>query len=143
MKRNEAFPGKWLKAPDVDPSLVATVEACRFELIGQGADATTEPILFFQGEVKPLILNQTNWDSMASISGHDDSDDWSGTIVELFATDVHGPKGMTRGVRMRRPTRRLTPAPTPARKSPAAQAAKTPVDVGDAFEPPDDDEVGF
>jgi hypothetical protein len=143
MRRNEVFPSRWLKAPDCEPPIVATVDSCRFELVGQGANATNEPVLHFQGAVKPFILNQTNWDSMASISERDDSDDWTGIRIELYAVDVQGPSGMTRGVRIRRPTRPSVPAAPSARTTRAATTTTTPTDLGDAFETPADDEVGF
>jgi hypothetical protein len=38
----------------------------------------------FAGKEKGLILNRTNADSIAEISGSEDTDEWSGTAIVLF-----------------------------------------------------------
>jgi hypothetical protein len=48
--------------------------------------ATVVQVAFFARGLKPLVLNRTNWEKIADISGSDESDDWAGTKVELYAT---------------------------------------------------------
>jgi hypothetical protein len=136
--RTDVFPSKWLKAADVDPAITVTIFECRYEVVGQGADAKTKPVLYFHGSTKPLVVNQTNWDLLVGLSGHEDSDNWPGTVIELYAVNVMGPNGQTRGIRIRRPSIRAqkkTAKPAPARLAPAPPS----VDLGEPYEPPDDD----
>jgi hypothetical protein len=44
-------------------------------------------ILFFAGQKKGLVLNKTNWNTIATICG-EDSDDWTGQQITLFPTQV-------------------------------------------------------
>lgn len=129
--RNEMFPSKWLKASDVEPPDIGQVDACRVEMVGQGNKAERKSILYFHGTLKPHILNQTNWDAMVNLTGREDSDDWSGSRVELYAVDVVGPNGPTRGIRVRRP-RPLTPKPLKGKATAPAKGD----DIDDATEAP-------
>jgi hypothetical protein len=113
--RDELYPSRWLKAADVDPSVVATVDRCTIETVGQGTKAERKLVVYFRHDTpKPLVLNKTNFDALVTITGYENSDDWSGTAVELFAVDVTGPNGPTRGVRVRKPRTKQAPkAATP------------------------------
>jgi hypothetical protein len=102
--RDELFPSKYLKAGDVETPLIVTIDRAPTETVGQGAKAESKPVLYFRGgSPKPCPVNKTNFDALVAVSGEEDSDNWGGTVVELFAIDVMGPNGPTRGVRMRRP----------------------------------------
>lgn len=107
--RNELYPSKWLSAADVDTPVVATIERCTIETVGSGNRAERKPVVYFGGATKPLILNRTNFDAVATISGCEDTDDWAGTPLELYAIDTTGPSGPTRGVRVRAPRKSAKP----------------------------------
>jgi hypothetical protein len=112
--RDELYPSQWLKAADVDPPITATIDRCTIETVGQGTKAERKPVLHFRHDTpKPCVLNRTNFDILITLTGHDDCDDWGGTVVELYAIDVMGPNGPTRGVRIRRPRRRPAQKPIP------------------------------
>ena len=76
MKRNEAFPSKFLKAADINEDVTATISSVEWEEVGQ--DKTTKSVLYFRGKLKPLILNGTNWDKIVEVTGEDDSDELGG-----------------------------------------------------------------
>jgi hypothetical protein len=109
--RSELYPSNWLGAADCRTPIVVTIDRCTIETVGQGAKAERKPVLRFAGgALKPFIVNKTNYDAIASIAAAEDTDEWGGTVIELFAIDVMGPNGPTRGVRVRKP-RRATKAP--------------------------------
>lgn len=124
--RAELYPSRWLSAADVETPIVATIARCTIEQLGQGARAERKPVVTFRSSLKPLICNKTNYDAIVAINGAEDTDEWEGTTIELFAVDVTGPNGPTRGVRVRR-----------AKKAKPASAAP-PVDTTD-----DDEAVPF
>jgi hypothetical protein len=102
--RDELFPSRWLRASDIERPVVATIEKCETQTVGQGSKAERKLVAYFTGStLKPLPFNKTNFNAVAEIAGCDDSDGWAGTTIELFAADVSGPNGLTRGIRIRRP----------------------------------------
>ena len=119
--RDEMFPSKWLKASDVPQPRIATIERCQVEMVGQGAKAEHKAVAYFRNNTfKPLVINATNWDQLVLLTGSGNSDGWDGTQVELFAVDVMGRNGMTRGIRLRRPQprKKAKPAAGRARRRP-------------------------
>jgi hypothetical protein len=117
--RDEIFPSRFLKAGDLNgKAVVVEIEAAPTELLGSGADAKTKTVLYFNGPLKPLVLNMTNWDSVAAIAGGD-TDDWPGRKIELFPTSTTL-KGQTVDcIRIRPPrTRQAAPAPQTSRTFP-------------------------
>lgn len=88
MKRGDAFPGKHLKAEDVDSSFRAavTVDHVAQEVLGSGKDAESKAVCYFVGKEKALVLNQTNWNMLEMITGQDDSDNWRGAKAVLYRT---------------------------------------------------------
>jgi hypothetical protein len=122
--RAELYPSRWLSAADCETPIVAKIDRCVVELIGQASKAERKPVIYFHGDrLKPLIVNKTNYDTLVALTGREDTDEWDGAVVELFAIDVNGPNGPTRGVRVRRPRK---PAPKPA---PRPAAAAEPDDI--------------
>jgi len=85
MKASERFPSKFLKAADLGKARpVVTIAGIRNDRLGD--DEVT--ILAFKGKDKELILNRTNWNMIAEITGQDDDDNWIGHQVMLYATRV-------------------------------------------------------
>ena len=85
---SEAFPSKYLKASDLaDGPVVAAVKVAALEQIkGFNGQETTKPVLYFAKKLKPLPLNRTNFESVMDICGSDDSDNFPGTKIELYAS---------------------------------------------------------
>ena len=85
-KVSEAFPGKYLKAADLNNRTVkATIEKVEFEEIGQ--DKRQKPVLYFKGAEKGIVLNKTNACEIATAHG-DEMDGWIGKEIELFSMMV-------------------------------------------------------
>ena len=97
------FPSKYFKAQDLpeNEDLIVTIEKFGDEIVGQGADAASKPIIYFK-EVpdKPLVLNRTNATTIANLYGSNPYH-WPGKKIALFATEVtYGGKVML-GIRVR------------------------------------------
>jgi hypothetical protein len=85
---SDAFPSKYLKATDLaDGPVIATIKVGELERIrGFDGKETPKVVLYFAKKLKPLPLNRTNFESVVDICGSDDSDDFGGTKIELYAT---------------------------------------------------------
>jgi len=78
------FPSKFLQASDLDAPIDATIKAVENELIGTGDRAELKPVLLFREKtVKPVVLNLTRSEAIATIAGADDDDEWVGVRVRL------------------------------------------------------------
>jgi hypothetical protein len=76
-----------------------------------------KPVMYFQRAKRGLIVNRTNWRTIADLYG-DESDNWTGKRITLFSLMVDAYGRQTKAVRVR-PVR---PAPLPATE-PAETAA--------------------
>lgn len=101
MKAGDAFPSPWLKHDDLRGRQIPVVitRVAMAELKEMDGSVTHKPACHFQGAEKALILNITNWNSIAELYG-DDSDMWTGREVVLYSARVpFGPK-MVDGIRV-------------------------------------------
>lgn len=108
MKINEAFPTKYLSAEADIPDggdLIVTISDCQMEQLGQGDKIDTKPVLYFSDHDKGLALNKTNANTIAGVLGSQDTDDWIGQKIALFAQEVDfkGQQVLAIRVRMRKP----------------------------------------
>lgn len=100
-KLNDMFPSKWLKAADCDEAdLILTISELRQESVGQGADAGMKWVCYFEETEKGLVLNKTNTNTIAKLYG-DDTDDWEGKKIALYATEVEYQGQQSLGIRVR------------------------------------------
>lgn len=127
VKKHEIFRSKYLKAADLDgrPRTV-TIEAARTETLKNDRGEETKTVLYFKGVRQALPLNLTNWDSVADVTGQDDSDDWPGHKVELYPTTTEMRGKTVDCIRIRAPAQRELPA-----KKPAAQKQPPVADPND------------
>jgi hypothetical protein len=104
MKKSDIFPSKYLKADDVQHDTIYTIREITSELVGQGEEQEEKRIAYFNECEKGLVLNVTNWDTIASLHG-DDDDNWTGRPVTLFSTEVSfsGRQVMAIRVRLKAP----------------------------------------
>ena len=101
MKYSDNFPSPWLAASDVDGAQDFKIESCKKE--GVGHPPEQKPVVRFVNEDKGLVLNKTNFKSIATLHG-DETDDWYGKLVELFVSSVEY-QGETRPcIRVRGPS---------------------------------------
>jgi hypothetical protein len=129
VRRNEAFPSKYLKADDLDgEAVVATIKSASLDTLkGFDGKEQRKVILYFSRTLKPLPLNMVNFDSVADILG-EESDDWPGGKIELYPTTTTM-NGVVRAcVRVRKPD-----VPAKKKAKPAAPAAAEADDMDDAI----------
>lgn len=114
MKRTDAFPSKYLSKTDVNPPIIATIKTVEIEDVGGEGNKETKPVIFFRGDVKPMILNNTNWLIIEESHGAD-TDDWIGKQIEMYfdPSVMYGGKKVG-GVRVRIPAAGAVQAPAPA-----------------------------
>jgi hypothetical protein len=124
MNRNDAFPSRFFKAEDVkDKPAVVTIASVITERIGQ--DNQEKLIMLFEDSKKQLVINATNFDAIAEITGEDDSDNWAGYRIALVPKRVDFAGKKVDAIRVR--------AAAQAPKTPAKHSESSPT-FGD--EPP-------
>jgi hypothetical protein len=85
MKANAIFPGKYLRADDLNGAEpTVTISHIKVETLGEDS----KPVLYFAGKDKGVVLNKTNWTALVDITGEDDSDNWEGKRVKLVVRKV-------------------------------------------------------
>jgi hypothetical protein len=79
----EMFPGAYLKAEDLGAVRpVLQIRMVASEKLGD----ELKWVVYFTGKDKGLVLNKTNAHMISEIAGTDDSDEWPGTVLRLYAT---------------------------------------------------------
>lgn len=128
MNINDAFPSNYLKASDLgEAQPIVTIDRVEFEAVGRAKEM--KPVVYFTGKSKGMVLNKTNSKKIAELAGSNDTDDWHGVAVKLYATEVDFQGETVEAIRVKATAK----APAPARK-PAAVATR---------EPGEDDVVEF
>lgn len=86
-KLNEMIESKFLKKEDVGvDGTVCTIKDVTQEKVGREDDpnADTKWCLVVKEFKKPMVLNKTNMQRLAKITGSEDTDDWIGQRVILY-----------------------------------------------------------
>ena len=111
-----------------DGGIVATISRCEqgsIPIVGTPRKER-KPLLYFEGQEKPMILNATNMKAVAGLYGFEVSA-WRGQQVELVVALVQDNKGnMVNAIRIspRRPAQ-VKPTPRqPTRRQPAPPAPR-------------------
>jgi hypothetical protein len=82
MKKDKAYPGKYMKAGDVGPDMPAvTISSVTHEPMNDGV---VKPVAHFSGWPKGVVVNVGNADVLYKLAGSDDDDDWPGLEIELY-----------------------------------------------------------
>lgn len=114
MKIGSAFPSKYLKAADLGESKVlVTIDRVEVEDVGQQGRKESKPVLYFRGKDKGLVLNKTNANKIKAIIGTDETDDWKGHRIGLYATETEFAGEMVDCIRVAAPPKNAKPAPPP------------------------------
>lgn len=83
MNISGAFPSTYLKAADLQGRRVTvTIDKVVMEDIG----GEHKPVLKFQGKDRGIVLNKTNANMIAEITGSTETDDWKGAKITLYPT---------------------------------------------------------
>lgn len=112
MRRADAFPSRYLGQTDLERPTAATIADVRFEEVGGDHGLEDKAVMFFAEEdMKPMILNMTNWTTLEDAYG-EDTEDWANKPIELYVDPgVMFGKKKVGGVRVRvRSGRRTAPA---------------------------------
>lgn len=112
MKSSDIFPSKYLRAADLgDKEPIVTIDRVEMETLGDDR----KPVVYFRGKDKGLVLNKTNFNAIAEISGEDDTDSWAGVKVKLFTAKVEFQGKRVPAVRIDEPSeaKARKPAPEP------------------------------
>ncbi len=124
---------KFLKKEDVGTGTICTVEGCEQQNVAKdGVEPELRWCLIFAETDKPLVLNSTNIQLCEQICGSDDTDDWIGKKIVLYADPTVAFKGkIVGGIRVRAPKIKAKPVPV----------APVRVKLPREREPGDDDEI--
>jgi hypothetical protein len=103
MNREELFPSRYLRATDLAAPRVVTIAGVSQEDFQNDGETRTKPVIQFRERVKPMVVNMTNFDTIADVAGTDETDQWRGVQVELFADKVRFRGKSVDSVRVRAP----------------------------------------
>jgi hypothetical protein len=82
----DAFPSRYLKASDLVHPTIGTIHSVQYESVGTGSKQESKLVARFkESSLKPLVLNTINASTIAEICDSDDTDDWPGHQIQLFA----------------------------------------------------------
>ena len=130
---NDLKQSKYLTKADVIPPILVTIRGYeQVNVAKEGAEPEMRWALHFDEVEKPMVVNSTNGQIIAAITGSEDFDGWIAKKIILFNDpNISFGGKLTGGIRCRAPRNQ----PAQAAPSPSAAPAKsTP-----APEPPDDD----
>jgi hypothetical protein len=132
----KSFPSKFLQASDLDTPITATIASVRSENVGSGPNQELKLVAYFSEiDLKPMVLNLTKSEALASLAGDDDTDAWTGTRISLSRGQTRY-QGKTVGCI-------VVSAPPKTKPPKAARPATTPPDDPDDAIPTTNSEVGF
>lgn len=81
----EAFPSKYLKSADVKTKpIIATISHVDQEVVGQ--DKALKWIIHFENDVKPMVCNRTNFETIEAAFG--DSDLWPDHKIKIYCAST-------------------------------------------------------
>ena len=100
MDINTAFPGKFIKAVDLNgQSKVINIASVAMEDVGKDG---AKPVLRWPGSEQGFVLNKTNSMMIASFLGNETSD-WLGKEIELYPTRTQMGADIVDCIRVRAP----------------------------------------
>lgn len=100
MNINGAFPSNYLKAADLQGRrALVTISHVTMEDIGDDH----KPVLYFAGKEKGMVLNRTNANAIAEITGGEETEAWTGKAIVLFSTKVDFQGRRVDAIRVDRP----------------------------------------
>lgn len=87
---NDQFPSNYLRASDFDEDgEVVTIDSVKQERMKtRDGNEEVKPILFFREYEKGLVLNKTNAKKITTLVQSDDTDDWRGQQIKVYATET-------------------------------------------------------
>jgi hypothetical protein len=94
---DEMSTSRYLKKAQMNPTMTLTID----RVIEEDVSAEDKPtemkwVAYFKEEEKGLVLNMTNREAIARVSGQRNSDNWAGTSITLW-NDPSVKYGQTKG----------------------------------------------
>lgn len=134
---NDLKKSNFLSKSDVQQPILVTIRGYeQLNVAKEGAPEDLKYALNFNEVEKPFVLNSTNGQIIASVTGSEDFDGWIGKqIVLYFDPNISFGGKLTGGIRCRAPKKAAAVAAPAPKAAPAPAAAPV--------EPPDDDGVPF
>lgn len=136
---------KFLTRNDVGRGILVTIaEIYQDNVAKEGAPEELRWCLKFSEHEKPMVLNSTNGQIIASITKSEETDNWVGHQIVLYDDpNVSFGGKLVGGIRVRAPRGVAAARPTPA-PTPAARPAPKPANPAPApIEPEGDPDVPF
>jgi hypothetical protein len=149
MNVNDLKDSRFLTKHDVEPDVLATIKSYEKVNVAMESQAPeTKWTLWFKELPKPLVLNSTNGQLIAAITGSEEAEDWIGKKVVLYNDKAVSFAGkITGGIRVRAPRVQTEPdAPEPTDPEPDPNITTNNPDYcgeGGTGEPPPDDEIPY
>ena len=103
MKKSDFWKGKHIKAEDLAEPVTLTIETVKAETLKFNGREERKPVVYFERAQKSLPLNMTNFDALVELTGADNTDEWPGHRVEVYATTTEMNGETKPCVRLREP----------------------------------------
>jgi hypothetical protein len=118
--KSERFKRKYYNAEMVQKPQVLVIDHEDVEEIAdpKTGKTTEKSVLVFEGTTTRLVLNTTNWDTLAELTGSGESADWSGHTVELYCDKTRFGSEVKDCVRIRMPALKKLKKAKPAAPKP-------------------------
>jgi hypothetical protein len=123
MKREDLFPSKYLKCADLKgrPHVVQIKDAPIETLKSPSGEEQRKVVLYFNGTKKALPLNLTNYDSVATVVGSEETNNWPGARIELFPSSTMLGSKVVECVRIRKPQEELAVSAPPSKPTTSSE----------------------
>jgi len=131
---------KFLTKEDVTPPVLATIQSVhQMNVAKEGAPEELKWVVEFEESEKPMVLNSTNGQLIALITGYDETDNWKGSKVVLYNDPAVSFAGkITGGIRVRAPKNQPAKIQPQSERKPDPEPVKKPLPAE-----PDSDDVPF
>lgn len=115
MTSASVYPSKYVTAAELgDKNVTLTIERVTMEDM-PGDKNEQRPVVYFKGAKKGFVCNKTNWTAITKATSKEDSDDWPGHAITLFAATVDFKGVPTLAIRVSLIKPKVAPAKVPAK----------------------------
>lgn len=113
---NSMKESKFLKKDECNPPILVTIESVhQMNVAASGAPEEMKWCVQFAEHEKPMVLNSTNAQLIAKITGSEETENWGGKKIVLYDDPSVSYAGkVTGGIRCRAPKNKPAAAPAPA-----------------------------
>ncbi len=85
MNINKMKDSNYLSKGDVEPPITLTIVKCeKLDVSLESDPEEMKWVISFSQDYKPMILNWTNINLIAAVTGQEDSDNWAGQSITLY-----------------------------------------------------------